>query len=237
MDSSVCLSAFSRHFQCFQSPSAAGDYSVCVNKRLWQFPFTKILPLTFHLSDAAPTSFPWQQCPLVGLEEWCDHLYALVPGSCVQDSIQRRNTAAGSGRPVHQPAVPGRYTSDPDLVLLADTFIQAGVGPLILYNSSTKAIYYSNVITCKMRFWAVSLGSMSYIANLCTSIFTCALVCFTYVSLMNHRNIWVCIHKVVGNEIKTENQSQQEGGAHQTSGCCTGINTPPKSRSLSVFVK
>lgn len=160
---SVCPSAFSRHFQCFQSPPATGHYSVCVNTRL--FPFTKILPLTFHLSDAAPTSFPWQQCPLVGLEEWRDHLYALVPGSCVQDSIQRRNTAAGSGRPVHQPAVPGRYTSDPDLVL--DTFIQAGVGPLILYNSSINSIYYSTVITCKMGFWVVSLGSMSrrYIAS------------------------------------------------------------------------
>lgn len=208
---SVCLSAFSPHFQSFQSQSAAGHYSVCVNKRLWQFPFAKILPLAFHLSDAAPTSFPWQQCPLVGLEEWCDHLYALVPGSRVQDSIQRRNTAAGSGRPVHQPAVPGRYTSDPDLVLLADTFIQAGVGRLLLYNSAINAIYYSTIIRCKMRFWTVSLGSMSrgYIASLCTSVFTRALVCFTYVSLMSHRNIWVCmrigsgIHKVEGNEIKT----------------------------------
>lgn len=200
--SPVCLSAFSHHSQCFQSPSAAGHYSACVNKRLWQFLFTKILPLTFHLSDAAPTSFPWQQCPLVGLEEWRDHLYALVPGSCVQDSIQRRNTAAGSGRPVHQPAVPGRHTGDPDSVLLADTFIQAGVGPLILFNSSIYAIYYSTVITCKMGFWAVSLGSMSrrYIANLCTS---------TPVSLKSHRNIWVCmrigsgLHKVEGSEIKT----------------------------------
>lgn len=63
-----------------------------------------------------------------------------------------------------------------------------------------------------MGFWAVSLGSMSggYIANLCTSIFTCALICFIYVSPKRHRNIWVCmcigsgIHKVKGNEIKTQ---------------------------------
>lgn len=100
------------------------DYhTLSADKRLQQFPVTKILSLTFHLSDAAPASFPWQQCPVVGLEKRGDHLHALVPGSRVQNSIQRGNTAAGSGRPVYQPAVPGGPTSDPDLVKLAVKFI------------------------------------------------------------------------------------------------------------------